>query len=331
MTQIKLLIKIIIGLTFRTYCRCFSPFRNKTIILMYHRVIKNPNNLIYDSAMYVTPNTLEMHIRELKNYFEFIPMDSLTDHSKIGKARCIVTFDDGWKDNYQHAFPLLKKNKIPASIFLTINLIGKRDHFWFHKVALLLNTAISNSMQNEFAIYMSEKLGLKHVSFLNEDYLIEISAALKNKTPDAIESFIDNASKDMNLTLDSESELLNWNEISEMSGSGISFGSHTMNHAILTKVDDRALHNEIFESYKLLKERNINFSNYFCYPNGNYNSKVIGVVEQAGHSGAITAELGVNDRETNRFSLKRVGLHEDVSRKPSLLWYRLFQSLKTIQ
>lgn len=327
LSKIKNTIKSSIGFLFKFYCGVYNPFKNKTTILMYHRVFDPPDGYIYDSSMFVKPQSFELHIQELSKYFKFKSIDDPICH-QYKLPCCIITFDDGWLDNYTNAYPILKKYNIPGTIFLPLEFVDNSEDFWFHKIALLINEAKNVGDEKRFILIINEILKIDIQDELNESVLLNITRALKSYAPARIDEIILEIEKQFMFDNRNNIQLLTWEQIREMSENNISFGSHTLNHTILTniKVDDQQ--REIFDSFKRLKEKEwVNLSMYFCYPNGNYNDSIINFTKEAGYIGATTTDLGVNSKNQNRYTLKRVELHDEVSNSVNLLWFRLFQSL----
>ena len=95
--------------------------RDAVIILTYHRVIETwDETLDYSQpGMVVTAPTFERQVAILKEHFEVVTLGAvLADGNTAGRAgrpRCVVTFDDGWRDNYDLAFPILRRHDLPAT------------------------------------------------------------------------------------------------------------------------------------------------------------------------------------------------------------------------
>jgi hypothetical protein len=127
----------VISLKLRNYTR------NSFVFLMYHRVIPKDKPEDVEAGMYVEPETLEAHVRFLKKYFTIVPIPELSFSTKNnsgsfeGKPPCILTFDDGWYDFYEYAFPILKTCQVPATVFLPTDFIGTRKWFWTDRLAKL--------------------------------------------------------------------------------------------------------------------------------------------------------------------------------------------------
>ena len=100
-------------------------------VLTYHKISDAPD--IHDS-MKVSKTTFENQIIYLKKYYTIISGDQLADILIHGNAfpenSCLITFDDGWLDNYTNAFPILKKHEVPAVIFISTDFVGTNTTFW---------------------------------------------------------------------------------------------------------------------------------------------------------------------------------------------------------
>jgi len=106
-------------------------------ILMYHSVNKEVNP--YIKSLIVSPETFERQMRFLKNHkYNVMPLADLARLIKEEKplpARTVaITFDDGFKDNYTEAFGVLKKYRLPATIFIIINEVGRRDRLNWEEI-----------------------------------------------------------------------------------------------------------------------------------------------------------------------------------------------------
>ena len=122
--------------------RLLSNFYRDSIILAYHHVLPHDDEMIkfIQPGMYVTVNTFEKHLQYLSKHYTLIPLDQLIRYPDV-KNTCTITFDDGWTDNYIHAYPILKKYGIPATIFLTTNKIGSDQWPWPDKISYYIHSA----------------------------------------------------------------------------------------------------------------------------------------------------------------------------------------------
>ena len=125
------------------------PFsrKNQSNILMYHRIIDpKDSNFILDPGMFVTPHTFEKHLRFLVNKHTIISIEEYVANfhrPELMKNCYVLTFDDGWIDFYDNAFPILKKYNLPACVFLPTSYIGTNNLMWPDELAIY-KTAFDN-------------------------------------------------------------------------------------------------------------------------------------------------------------------------------------------
>lgn len=308
---------------------------NRYLILMYHRILphKDAEQGIQD-GMYVEPETFNMHIDYLKNYFNIVPFSTLysciTGKSSLNNNPiCVLTFDDGWYDFYKFAYPVLLEHNVPATVFLPTKYIGTDNHFWTDQVS---NIYVQRSKQKYFKntrkksgnIILENLESLKGSTNYKIDRAISI---LKNYRENDILNIIEEMKNNCEIELNiSERVFLNWSEVSKMAESGlITFGSHTNNHKMLTYMDPNGIYGELIQSKNKLLLENIVQQSFipFSYPNGNYDNRVIKILEEAGYHAAVTTEKGWNYIDTPRYTLKRVGIHQDISSTKEMFGCRI--------
>jgi peptidoglycan/xylan/chitin deacetylase (PgdA/CDA1 family) len=309
--------------------------KDHCLILTYHRVLpKGIGSRNIEPGMYVTPKTLSLHLEFLKEYFDIVSMKQAElylakPESRYGnKPYCVLTFDDGWIDFYQYAWPVLCKKNVPAVVFLPTGLIGSTKQFWTDRLAKILPVY---GMK-----FLLEKFGLESRNVLNggskEQQLSSVIGKLKEISCYKIEKIFD----ECEVQIDNNDEIfersfLDWSEIRELSKSGlITFGSHTVNHAILTTLQEKELTEELLSSRRCLLEKEVNCDGLpsFCYPNGNYSKEIVDQVSQSGYSSAVTCDFGWNvGGQSNLMALRRINLHQEVSSNRFLFAFLLVQGM----
>ncbi len=299
-------------------------------ILMYHRIARpDESNMFIQPGMFVTPETFEMHLQALLSETTVLSLDELIDSVRRGAPRtstrplCAITFDDGWRDFYDNAYPLLKSLNVPATVYLPTNFIGTDRWFWTDRFAFLWKHKKRFDLKSPNPILKE----LARIGGPFESQIEKAIALLKKQPSDVIGPFLD----ELEIACGDSSGIpgrafLNWQEVKEMRSSGlIAFGSHTAEHVILTAIDEKEAQNQLRLSRQKLIDENVvdARSVSFCYPNGNYNAPIAQLVREAGYSCAVTTKKGWNSASSDPFALKRVGMHQDIAATKPMFFSRL--------
>lgn len=314
------------------YLECL---RGKVVILTYHRVVSNKelDAEHIQPGMYVTAETFALQMRFIKQHFSVISFAELlrlwSEQKWDSEQRyCVVTFDDGWLDNYTYALPVLRRNELPATVFLPTSFVGTDRWFWPERIAWLCRHP---AWQDEERRRQALKVLHREFSWLtgvgispstvDTDTLIERCKMLAQEQIDAL---IVAWERQLDVEHPRDRQVINWAEAQEMSAAGVSFGSHSATHRILTQLDSIEVRHEIDGSWKALREKPVATVPVFCYPNGDWSAEVGRSVEAAGYAAATTTEFGYEDRvPSRRFGLKRINIHNDVTYTPKLFAFHL--------
>ena len=262
---------------------------------MFHRVLDTNHHNSFDIDICITCNNFDEIITFLKRHFEIVDIMEGIERKDFKKhIPCAITFDDGWLDNYEFAFPILKKHGVPATIFLCAGMVGTHRKFWFERTFNLINNVVKNKNGfSQIKKYFEVIIPKERLETIEDKkaFLWQINNELKKKHPHHISDFIDEAEAHFSVKQDENRSLMNWKEIREMSGANISFGSHGMNHHILTVLTKEERYYEIKQSKKILDGKDINFVPIFSFPNGNYDQETIDIAEEAGYKILLTASI----------------------------------------
>lgn len=107
----------------------------EVLCLLYHRVHPIEDSLYH---LTVSPEHFESHIRYISRRYPVLRFEEEWEGQE--KNAVVITFDDGYADNYQYALPILEKYQIPATVFVTSGMIGEREEFWWDELGRLLLT-----------------------------------------------------------------------------------------------------------------------------------------------------------------------------------------------
>ncbi len=295
-------------------------------IFVYHRVNDDRDPFFY--AMTVSRFRAEMEY--LAKNFHLVSLDQLAcgQLPTNGNRYCVaVTFDDGYRDNFLYAAPILQKLGIPATIFLTTGYIESGQLPWYDQVRL----AFKLTRQPHIAL---QEIG-GPVSALDTDYVrLQALAYTLNWLRQADEPSRSHLLEELfralrvPTPLNMPNTLLGWDEIRQMSRQGITFGAHTVTHPVLSTLPVSRLQEEILGSKKTVEKRLQRSIQHFAYPFGkkaDFSADAKQVVRAAGFVTAVTTISGVNDPQQDPYELKRFCLREpDLGMFGLKLdWYRM--------
>jgi peptidoglycan/xylan/chitin deacetylase (PgdA/CDA1 family) len=275
--------------------------------------------------MMVTPRAFALHLDVIKQYFTPVSLSDWLNRARTGQAlpkmACAVTFDDGWRDNYEHAFPLLKAAGVPGTIFLVSDKVGTTERFWPERLAQLLwhggNGLPASTLSSREFSWLGQLLDVQQlVGGPPRREAIDTVVRLSKRYSDAeIQQRLRAMESVVGVTEDAgRPDLLNWSQVKEMEQSGlVTFGSHTRNHLRLgDNVEARLLTDEVHGSRAVIEKHTQRAADVFCYPNGDFTPSITRLVKDH-YTGACTTRRGWNVRGTDPFLLQRVGVHEDVA------------------
>lgn len=278
---------------------------SQVAIVMYHRV--SPESHPWLGAA-LKPADFEKQIAYLRRVTEVMPLDSLVSRIMQGQSlppkAVSITFDDGFKDNYTFAYPILRKYNLPATTFLTTGYIGSSDTFWDYKVRFAIwNTSVTRP----------EIDGLGYVglnSLADRRRAVNRAIAYLMRLPEKEKHrLVQELLKALNVELPvklGNGITLSWDDVLEMGKNGISFGAHTVTHPILTRLPIEEAREEVAVSKKDIEERLGQACTSFAYPYGDFNAEIMALIKECGFICALTGVPQLLTRGDNLFALPRI-------------------------
>jgi peptidoglycan/xylan/chitin deacetylase (PgdA/CDA1 family) len=240
------------------------------LVIGYHRVVEDFVSSAKASipSMLVSRSMLEQHLDWIGRRFRFISLDELgarldgRDDRKDPVAA--ITFDDGYRDFYEQALPVLRRKGVPAAVFVVTDLVGtKRVHL--HDKLYVLLASRSNALQATRVLL--ETLSQAEVEEVIRKLESEVSIA-----EDAFRPFYS----------------LTWEMLEEICRAGITIGSHTRTHVLMTNESRERVQEELSGSRAEIETRLGTDAEHFAYPSGLFNTAVVEAVAAAGYQFAYT-------------------------------------------
>jgi len=291
--------------------------RNIISILMYHGFSTPSDNigLTNFERKHINIDDFERHLKLIVKYGTPISLERLIVNEKLPPNPIVLTFDDGYQNNYKYAFPLLEKYNVPATIFVTTGFIDQTTYLWPDKLEFIIDHAANKDLN---FLWQDDRLTLAlktdtekmtTICFIKE-YLKSLSESDKL-------AFLDELHKSLEVeyTWDKIPSVLlplTWDEIREMRASGlIAIGSHTVTHPILSKCTNERQRTEIALSHERITIELGEECKLFAYPNGqptDYNQYTVQLLKEHRYLGAVTAVFGYAYNNTqDNFHLNRFG------------------------
>jgi peptidoglycan/xylan/chitin deacetylase (PgdA/CDA1 family) len=159
---------------------------------------------------------------------------------------------------------------------------------------------------------------------VGSEFYDEVIESCKELDTNQLEQLLTMLSDCLGVRVPERRVLLNWDEVREMSEHGMTFGSHSCSHRLLTLLSKKEVREEAVRSYEKLRKSGAAIVPVFCYPNGNYDAGVQEAVRDEGYEAALSVIGGVEGRQpSDLFALRRISLHNDISNTRSLFAFAL--------
>lgn len=242
-------------------------WRDGVLILNYHRV-GLPDGETLDRGLWsATPAAFEQQMRFLKRHCRIVsPADLLEPESLRGQACAMVTFDDGYRDNYEVAFPILQSLGMPGTFFVTTGLIDEPRLPWWDEISWMILTSRREHLKSAFLAVDLPLVGDRQAA-------IEAVGAVYKKLPgEATSVFMRDlteacGSGECPASL-SEKLWMTWGMLREMSEAGMTIGGHTVDHPILSRLTAQEQEEQIGGCMDRLAQELELKGRFFAYPRG---------------------------------------------------------------
>lgn len=273
-------------------------------ILAYHRIVEINDESKFDfdaELISATPSDFKWQMEHLKQFYNPITFADVIDCMEEGRdlpeRAVIITFDDGFDDNYHQAFPILQELKIPATFFISTGYIGQSKTFWFDRVVFLLKKSTLENLSldnNRLQVTLSQN------SLNRGDACHQVLEYLKRQNNDRRLEIIDELFEVVGggaYENSSQSRPMEWEHVQEMADKGMEIGSHCVSHPILSMLTPQELSAELVQS-KLQIEKKINKPcQVISYPAGNdyaFNSIVKNLTRESNYKMGCSYINGIN-------------------------------------
>lgn len=265
--------------------------RRRPLLLGYHRVVEDvAATRRWLPAMSISRATFERQLEFLGRRYRFCSLDELAAGASNGaRPLAAVTFDDGYADVYEHAFPVLRRKGIPAALFVVTDLVDRGGLMLHDRLYLLLARLLApgGAWTTKLAAALGPEISL---SGLPPEPFAALQWLLRRLPQVPLRRAV--AELEAELGVDDvarrELRVVSWSMLREMAAGGFTIGSHTRSHALLTLEPRARVREELEGSRAALQARLGVPVRHFAYPDGRCDDAAVSAVAEAGYATACT-------------------------------------------
>jgi len=305
--------------------------RDALLVLNYHR-IGNAEETPYDSGTFgPTAEEFDWELGYLKSRFDCIGLEQalamMTGKAPL-RSSLLITFDDGYLDNYQTAFPILRSHGLPATFFLPTSFIATQRLPWWDTIAYIVKHSRKDSFRIQYpkaAEFTVDRQKPSNTVFQVLCFCSQNATTDYSPLIEELEAVCDCARPNGA----SERCFLNWDEAREMQGAGMSFGSHTHSHEVLSGLSLERQVEELSQSRAILERELGRPIDVLAYPVGRpytFNDDTRGALERCGYRAAFSFYGGANLKS----SVNRLDIRREDCYSPSTALFRLQTTLAAV-
>lgn len=296
--------------------------KNMPVILGYHRVVEDFRQSCENAipSMMISTRTFERQLDWLGRHYDFVTLDEIADwqegNLEFDSPVAAITFDDGYRDVYQNAFPVLHRKGIPSANFIVTDLVGTTRIQNHDQLYMMFAKALKKEDFHGYLSSVCSRIGLSPLVYnlldrYGEDAYQLTRICIEYLSQVDIQRLVNILSGDIPL-YGHELEAfyaMDWREVSRMADNGVTIGSHTRTHTVLSKVPRQKIIDEVHGSCQVIEQQLGSPVRHFAYPDGQFTHNAVKVVADSGFRTAYTACLH-RDREYPQLTLPRILLWE---------------------
>ncbi|RKF14383.1 polysaccharide deacetylase family protein [Alginatibacterium sediminis] len=292
----------------------FKSLPNGLYCFNYHRIGDSKKSDLDPNVYSCDATQFALHLDYYKQHYRVIDMAQLLDlinsDSVIDEPLALITFDDGYCDNYSQAFPLLKQRSLSASFFVSTDYIDESQLPWWDEIAWLLKNT-----QQKTVFLEGWQQAISIVGSNEEDLIRQVLREVKSNQTLGLQKQLQQLRTELvTQTIDAElyRELfMSWDQLREMQDAGMHIGSHSASHEILAYLDEKHQYHELYQSYKRIQQELQPTIASLAYPVGNaasFSPETERTAKQIGYQLAFSFISGLNSMldETEKFRIRRI-------------------------
>lgn len=244
--------------------------RNNVKVLLYHDCSDVESAYTEGLECTITPAVFAQHLDHVAKYYTIISVADLERGGSPPRS-VAISFDDGYRSVYNHAFPALRQRNMCATVYLVTNVVDNVELVWVNELNYYLRThgAIAQPIAARYLDVGAEQSPEQLISTMKDKYDRHVITAILTEISDAVRIDRRQLSQTAQLYVD-------WAQVDEMQRSNITFGNHTMTHPNLAKLTGAEQTAEVAGAQAVLTAR-LDRKMSFAYPFGHHNAETAAI------------------------------------------------------
>jgi peptidoglycan/xylan/chitin deacetylase (PgdA/CDA1 family) len=292
--------------------------RPSAAILMYHSVVEDPRSTENTLGISRDRASFEAHMKIMATQFNPVTIDDVARFAKSGhelpRQAVVVTFDDGFADNYEVALPILNRYGIPATFYIMVDAVANGVLPWYCRLRFAFNTTKNREWQHlkgertypltspeerRTALTAAWESGARTTGSVQQEFVSGVEESLD----------VEPASLEHGLMLD-------WDQVRSLRKAGHTVGAHTLSHPNVAQISQSEARSEILGSKKKLEAELGEPIGHFSYPhpalNPQWSEQTLQITREAGFDSAVLTTRGPVRAGDESLALKRINTPADL-------------------
>ncbi|MBT0585666.1 polysaccharide deacetylase family protein [Alteromonas oceanisediminis] len=314
--KLKRLARRLLASTFlRRYMWFFLP--KGVYVFNYHRIGDSALTDFDRDIFSCRQDVFKQHLETISQHFTLVDTRELARIAKLPKLTrkyAMVTFDDGYLDNYTLAYPAMREQNVAGVFFLPTSLISGMDIPWWDEMAFILRSNVGNSvtlpgepdsvMLHENSIDKDIRQFIYRAKRLEDYSAQDVLEHVRQQFPDV----------DPKSQAAQDQLFMSWQQVKDMADGGMEIGSHTINHHILARLSEEEQRHEIADSKAIIEEELQVPVTVIAYPVGRhhcFDDLTKSIVKESGYQLGFNNEPHYNASPIDPYDINRFSVNDD--------------------
>ncbi len=289
-------------------------------VLTYHRVDEPDHRPMLDPYLVISPLLFEEHVRFLAEHYRVISLELLLEalegRQELPPRALAITFDDGYRDFAEHAWPILKRFGLPVTLFVPTAFPGRPERaFWWDRLYHAVASSREDSLESPLGRL---PLGLRQDRLRS---FCRIRDFVKTLSHEQAESLLREICRQLDAPT-FENPVLDWDALRDLAQEGVVIAPHSRTHPRLTQLPVSEAAAEMAQSRQDLARELGQSPPLFAYPDGACSDAIVAAAASAGFRLAVTTRPGIN-RQGSSQPLRVRRLHVGTRTTLPVLRFRL--------